>query len=117
MPKLTATKSFGYATRRLRAGDEFVTSNRDARLLIAIGKAKPGEGVVVAPPKKAPRKAAPKKKHDPLDHDRDDKKGGAVTSEVLTKLRTDYLEAVGKKPFNGWDAVELQKRIDEALAS
>lgn len=116
MPKLTATKTFGYATRRLRAGDEFVTSNRDARLLIAIGKAKASEGVVVPPPKTKPaRKAA--KTHDPLDHDRDDKKGGIVTPEVLAKLRTDYFEAVGRKPFHGWDALELQKRIDEALAS
>jgi hypothetical protein len=37
-------------------------------------------------------------------------------SEDLNKLRADYKELVGKNAFNGWNALELQKRIDEALA-
>ena len=37
-------------------------------------------------------------------------------SDDIEKLRADYAEVVGKKPFNGWDAAELQKRIDAALA-
>lgn len=35
----------------------------------------------------------------------------------LAKLRADYAEIVGKKPYHGWDAAELQAKIDEALAS
>jgi hypothetical protein len=36
-------------------------------------------------------------------------------SEELNKLRADYKELLGKNAFNGWDAPEIQKRIDEAL--
>lgn len=38
--ELTAVKAFPYAGRRLRAGDEFEARESDARLLIAIGKAR-----------------------------------------------------------------------------
>jgi hypothetical protein len=58
-------------------------------------------------------------KHDPLDHDKDGKKGGskpAERSDEITKLRADYLGVVGKKPFHGWTAEELQAKIDEKLA-
>ncbi|MGW9332713.1 hypothetical protein [Bosea sp. NPDC055594] len=37
-------------------------------------------------------------------------------ADDLEKLRKDYEELLGKKPFNGWDAAELQKRIDDKLA-
>lgn len=35
----------------------------------------------------------------------------------LQKLRADYQEIVGKRAYHGWDAAELQKRIDAALAA
>lgn len=104
MPKLVATKGLRYATRRLLPNDEFVASNRDARLLVAIGKARYGDGGL-----------------SPLDHDRNGKKGGAKApsgdKDAIAKLRADYAEVLGKKPFPGWDAAELQRRIDEALGS
>ena len=37
--KMKALKAMTYATRRLRAGDEFEASRRDARILAAIGRA------------------------------------------------------------------------------
>ena len=40
MPNLIAKKSFSYATRMLRAGDAFSAGRRDAKILVAIGKAK-----------------------------------------------------------------------------
>jgi hypothetical protein len=55
-------------------------------------------------------------KSDPLDHDGNGKKGGAVAPDIA-KLRADYTALLGKKPFNGWKADELQRRIDEALAN
>lgn len=36
--------------------------------------------------------------------------------DELAKLRADYTEIVGKKPYHGWDAAELQAKIDEKLA-
>ncbi|RWX78268.1 hypothetical protein EPK99_06445 [Neorhizobium lilium] len=56
---------------------------------------------------------------DPLDHDHDGKKGGSKApdeSAELTKLRADYHEIVGKKAYHGWDAAELQEKIDAKLA-
>ena len=68
---LIATKSMSYGGRRLAPGDQFDARPRDARLLIAIGKAK-------LEPVRAPE-AAPEAAPDfhPLDHDEDGKKGGS----------------------------------------
>ncbi|WMT90148.1 hypothetical protein [Pelagibacterium sp. H642] len=53
----------------------------------------------------APQKAKAKKKPpQPVD-------------PVVAELRKEYQELTGKKPFNGWKAEELQKRIDAALAA
>lgn len=51
MPDLIATRDMRYATRALRAGDPFQASNQDARVLIAIKKARPADASVdpVAP--------------------------------------------------------------------
>lgn len=42
---------------------------------------------------------------------------GKAADPALAKLRKDYSELTGKKPFGGWDAEELQKRIDGALGA
>lgn len=41
----------------------------------------------------------------------------AEVGEELADLRAQYQEIVGKRPYHGWDADELRKRINEALAS
>lgn len=66
------------------------------------------------PPVDDAAKTAPSR--DPLDHDGDGEAGGSIaaTGDNIAALRTLYQEVVGKKPFPGWDAVELQRRIDEA---
>jgi len=54
-----------------------------------------------APPKQnTPAKGKAKKEVDP----------------ALAKLRADYEELFGKKPFAGWKADQLQVKIDEKLA-
>jgi hypothetical protein len=65
MKKMVATKSMVYRTRRLRAGDEFDASGRDARILAAIGKARvsdlawcPPPRAITAPAVKTPRAPA-----------------------------------------------------------
>lgn len=99
MKKLIATQSMTYATRRLMPGDPFRASDRDADLLIRIKRAKPARvpGTLPQPP------ASLKGKIDPADD--------------LKALREKYQEVVGKRPFGGWKADELQRRIDEACAS
>ena len=39
-----------------------------------------------------------------------------MADENLDKLRKDYEEVFGKKAFNGWNAQELQAKIDAKLA-
>ena len=107
MPRLYAVKALSYPrgtynTRRLLPGDSFEANRRDARILVALGMAREAREAGTLPP--PPAGLAKKVKL------ADDK-------EALAKLRADYQEVVGKRPFNGWDAAELQKRIDEALAS
>lgn len=56
---------------------------------------------------------------DPLDHDGNGKKGGSTSGAEDAKaevqdLREAYTEAVGKKPFAGWGADELRRRIADA---
>ena len=94
MAHLIATKSFTYATRRLLPGQDFITrTDRDARLLVAIGKARRATGKV-AP---AVKPAAP--------------------DDDLSDLRAEYQAATGKRPYHGWDADQLREKIAEAEAS
>lgn len=87
---LIAEKSMTYATRRLQAGDEFVANRRDARILVGLGRARHREAKLVRP--------APK----------------ADADVELKELRALYKDVVGKNAFHGWDADELQRRIDAA---
>lgn len=80
MRDLIAVKPMTYATRRLLPNDRFTArADAHARVLIAIGKARP----------------APKR-------------------DELAEMRALYQEIVGKRPYHGWDAEELRRRIDEA---
>lgn len=97
MRELEAKTSFSYGTRRLQTGDYFTArTTADARALVAFGKAGP-QGGTKADAK--PEKSVP----------------ASSEQDPLKKLRADYLEVLKKRPFGGWDAAELQRRIDEAL--
>jgi len=57
---------------------------------------------------------------DPLDHDKNGKKGGSTAAEStddLDRLRAEYKELAGKKAFSGWKADRLQSEIDKLLAA
>ncbi len=52
-----------------------------------------------------------------LDHDDDGEPGGSTapeSSDDLAELRKQYKDVLGKNPFPGWGADELQRRIDAA---
>lgn len=90
---LIATKGLRYGTRRLLAEDDFTAPKRDARLLVAIGKARyRTEGARAATPTPAPTPAV----------------------DDLKALRETYKTATGKKPFGGWDAATLREKIAAA---
>lgn len=49
---------------------------------------------------------------DPLDHDFDGEKGGSISGGAdLKALRAAYKDHFGKKPFAGWDAETLLKKL------
>lgn len=103
-------KQNGYMTRALRSRDP-----RFAKVLTRLG-------YTSAAPTAAPAKELPQRKQrsDPLDHDKDGRKGGAVkrTSDPaggdLAALRVEYEQKIGRKPFMGWDAAALRAKIAEA---
>jgi hypothetical protein len=104
----------GYTTRRLKAGDEFYVPAVLGNLLVhkmsrAVFHRAPGE--IEPPPARLARRLPQ------LDHDRDGKAGGAPkqTGGAIAAKRARYKEVVGRKPFNGWDEAELDRRI--ALAT
>jgi hypothetical protein len=41
MPTIVATKDYPYGTRKLKVGDRFEATERDADLLVKVGMAKP----------------------------------------------------------------------------
>jgi hypothetical protein len=43
MPTIVATKAYPYGTRKLKVGDRFEATERDADLLVKVGMAKPVE--------------------------------------------------------------------------
>lgn len=50
-----------------------------------------------------------------FDGDSDGKPGGSkAPAGDLKDLRAAYKEKMGKRPFSGWDADELQRRMDDA---
>jgi hypothetical protein len=100
MPKLIATKSFLYNTRRLLAGDEFEPVKPvHGRLLIAAKKARE----VRTPGKVAPPPAALAKKVAP------------AADDEIAAARAEYQEKVGKRPFMGWDVETLRAKMAEAV--
>lgn len=90
--KMIATRDLRYATRRLKAGDDFeAKTKRDAKLLSAIGKARyAGAAEVVAPP--------------------------PAPAPDVGALRERYVVLFGRKPYMGWDADVLSDKIAAAQA-
>ena len=91
MVDLIASKSMTYATRRLKAEDAFGAKPRDARILVAIGKARYGTVDAVA------ADTVP-----------------AAKPDDIKALREAYQAKTGKRAFNGWDAAVLRAKIAEA---
>lgn len=90
--QLIASRPFTYATRRLKAGDYFVARTMaDHRALVATGRAKLANA--------------------------DGKPTSDDVPDDLEKLRAEYVEVLGKRPYHGWDAQTLATKISEARAA
>jgi len=86
---MTANKAMRYGTRRLRAGDLFEASSRDARILSAIGKASYATRAMRAAPDPEP-------------------------VEDIADVRAEYERVIGKRAYHGWDIPTLRQKMAEA---
>lgn len=99
---LKAVKALKYRTRRLLPDDDFrVKSEREARVLVALGKAVRNDN---ANRKVALDDARAKVGLGPISADSDD----------IKVWRDKYAEKLGKRPFNGWSIEQLKEKIAEA---
>lgn len=102
MVRMIASCQFPYGRRRLQVGEQFDARRAEARVLAAMGKATyvsrdmvAGERAVMPHP-------------------------GALAQAQLppiAELRQQYQANFGKRAFHGWDAAELQRRLNEAAGS
>jgi hypothetical protein len=100
MGRLIATKEFSYNTRMLRAGDTFdAASDKDARLLVGIGKAKTSRepGRIDAPNGKAKAKMEE-----------------IVEDAEIEALRS-AADGAGVKYDKRWGSKRLQAEIESAV--
>ena len=113
-----SNRAMTYGTRRLKAGDEFTTSARDADILVRLGKASEvppalAQGNFKVPPPPAPP-AAPVQQTTPVAQADDD---GDGDENPLKTVRDEYEQVVGRRPFHGWDEAELRRRMAEHQSS
>lgn len=103
-------KPLSYATRRLQIGDVFTASARDARILTRLGRVRyrRPEAELPAPP------AELLAKFDPAGSGEGAESAAAEPADQLKALRGEYFEKLGKRPFTGWDAETLTKKMAEA---
>lgn len=99
--RMKASRPLTYNTRRLQPGDEFeVVNSRDVRVLEAIRKAhrvRPEADVPPPPPALASKIAE-----------------NFGSDEDLKAARAEYVAAVGRQPFHGWDAATLREKAAAA---
>lgn len=92
MPRLIAIKELRYAGLTYLAGTPFEASDKDAKLLKLIGKAK--DSVAVERPKHVDTVPKP-----------------APADDALAAARAEYEAKVGKRPFMGWNVAQIRERI------
>ncbi|AKR55712.1 hypothetical protein XM25_07855 [Devosia sp. H5989] len=98
---LIATQHMTYATRRLRPGQPFQASDKDAALLVKIKRARE-VGALGAPPASVVAKVKP---------------AGQDPDAEMKALRAQYMVVFGKRPGPKWGPDELASRIAEATKS
>jgi hypothetical protein len=104
MPTLTALKEVRYGGATVRAGETFEATEKDARLLKAIGQASDGEA----------KNPTDLPKYEPVDPRRasmDDTHRPIVPSS-LASLRAEYKSVVGKLPGPRWDEETIRARMN-----
>jgi hypothetical protein len=121
MVDMIATKKLKYGTRRLTAGDPFeARHDRDARLLIGIGKARYATRTMVADDEPIALtipgdglKLVGNRGPDLIDLPRGSSVKPAEVSEVDPRpaLRAEYEAKFGKRAFPGWSAEILREKL------
>jgi hypothetical protein len=111
MVDMIATKRLKYGTRRLLPGDPFAARHdRDAKLLIGIGKARYATRDMVATDEPAVRYEPVDPRRDTMDDTHRPVETPADTDE-RPALRAEYEAKFGKRPFPGWSADVLREKL------
>lgn len=101
--KLTATREFTYATRRLKPGDDFEAPAMQARALIGVKKARAAEEAAPPPPARSIPRPAPDEPHDEDEHEQADER---------ERLR-DLAAALGIEVNRRWGVERLREAIEQ----
>ncbi|HJR82561.1 MAG TPA: hypothetical protein VJ775_01415 [Sphingomicrobium sp.] len=102
----------GYPTTLYRDGGTFIWDGRACSSLIVADEAE--KDAAVAEGWQALPDFVAKKPSRGFDHDGDGKPGGSKAPEQaddLAELRIAYKMKHGKRPFGGWDAAEVRRRM------
>lgn len=100
--KIVAQRSMRYGTRMLRAGDVFEAKDRDARLLVAIGRAKPVEVVIAATVIEPP-----------TEEERAKIRAIAPSPTLADALRAEYRDRTGKDADGRWGVLRLTEEVSK----
>lgn len=110
---MKALRDMRYGTRRLKAGDTFEATHGHAKLLDAMKRAEyVDEG---RPRRQIPPIPEALKTRALVAGGRSPADSGAPVDDIGA-LRSEYETKIGRKPYMGWKADELRKRIAEAAA-
>lgn len=113
--KMIARVDMRYGTRRLKAGDVFQARQGHAKYFSLKKRADyvdEGREKALLPP--IPETLRNRAMAGKFDHDGDGKPGGSPkvdNTDEVRALRAEYTEKMGKRPFSGWDADELRRRM------
>jgi hypothetical protein len=126
MVDMIATKRLRYGTRRLSAGDPFeARHDRDARLLVGIGKARYATRMMVADDEPVVARSALTTPGDGLklvgergpdlvdlpSGSKDDPAETPAEADDRPALRAEYEAKFGKRAFPGWSAEILREKL------
>lgn len=103
MIPMTAVKLVRYAGRKIQPGEPFdAKTAKDAKILVAIGRAQYSTAAIFDAPVQKPMVAAVPPVAAPVPTD---------AADGMDALRAEYQARVGKRPWMGWDADTLRAKM------
>lgn len=109
--KIIAQRTMRYGTRMLQAGDIFDAKARDARLLIAIGRAKPVSPEVTPSAPVEPTAQQVEAIREAIGVNAPPASAEVPSLPLIEALRQEYLHRSGQAPDKRWGIPKLTKEV------